>query len=268
MSPNLGDLRARYSRPLSAGGTFEYKCRKSVEGAWEDIARFALVYWERVNKPWKDATPKAVEKEYEELEAALTALIVAMKGLSSKAMGLAWDLSREGAKEEKGYPPTKSIREHIEVRLNRDPIHDAWAKCDGNSWFIEHVSRELRDLTRKGENHKDLKGLLDDRNRLFDWGRLRELPHAVRIAQHLRARATSIKMERSPLGRAGTWTDDQAENDPKGVLCRAIRDALVDRKLFKTHAGPIAREIFIWAHPDLPEEKWPSVKFFGGRYLK
>lgn len=291
-SPDIEELKARFSRHLVSGGSFEPKYRKTVEICLQDIIRVAIQYWEIKNKPWKDSSPKDVEKEYEALVHALEETIRAMNGLSHKAMNLAWDLSLKVAEEEKAHPLMGSGRDRLPQLLLRekcDPIRDSWCRCNGDSWFTEHISKELRNLNRRIKPREDDNGkivppagmpantkelvkyqnqLKDARKRHFDWGRLRELPHVLRIAQHLRTVAAGIKEDRTKLGFGGTWGEGIWETDPEGALCRAIRDVLVDRQCFKTHAGAIAREIYLWVNPNLPENEWPIVQYFGKRRLR
>ena len=265
---DLDELHQRYFR---ARGSFEPRCRKTVETCWEGISRVALSYWEVVNQPWEDATPRTVEKEYDALACAATSMIVAMRGLSSKAVSLAWEFSHQFVAAEEGYPANGTQSDRINWSLSRNPLHSAWARCEGDKWFTQHVSRELRELAREyrvGRIPKNLEPLLGDQKRRFDWGRLRELEHVVTVAKHLQGIAAKVKEDRTKLGIGSSWSAGVRESDPVGVLCRGIRDVIIENKGFKTHSGPISREIYIWADSTLKEEDWPSAMYFGKRRLK
>ena len=265
-TPNLDDLKGRFFLSYKDGGTFDPKCRKTVEACWDEISRVALQYWEGTKKPWKEATPKKVEEEYEELAKATERMIEAMKGLSNKAMGLPWDFAKKIRKEVKSVERQEALTGNTDIRWKRSPMQNAWARCNGQAWFLDHSSREMRNEKFEGSVHDHIAP--DQWSQIIDWGRLRELTHVQRLAEHFQAQAKAIKEEQASRGAGWAWGTDPWEVKPDGVLCRRIREVLVERGLKRSHARLIGYEIYMWADPDRPEADQISIHYFGVKSLR
>jgi hypothetical protein len=118
------------------------------------------------------------------------------------------------------------------------------------------------------ETHENGKFIRSKWDKICDGKKVREIIQIRTLAEHFKATAGAIKKERTKKGVGGTWGKDIWEEDPVGTMCRRVEMALINNKQFKTHANAIAREIYIWAHPELQEEDWPSAEYFGKRRLR
>ena len=266
-SPNLEDLRDMCSRPMKSGGRLEPKHRKSVEACWDGISTVAFQYLSWISKPWPHATPKEAEGEWDDVATAANELMNALRRLSTKSLGLAWGFSKQVAKKKPGNSFAAALSPQC-----ADPLEEAWIGCNGFEWFLKGIPREMRKegpgmrfRSDAHENQKFIKSRWDD---ICDGKGVRQLSQVRTLAEHFKGGAAAIKEKRTKEGFGATWGKDPWEEDPEGTMCRGVRQMLRDNNQYTTHANAIAREIYIWAHPDMPEDKWPTAVYFGVRRLK
>lgn len=268
--PNLNGLRESCSRTLKDGGRLHFKYQKAVVECWDGIARVAAHYWQWINKPWTPATPKQAEKEWEKVRSATNDLMSALRQLSAKSFELAIDLNEQVSKKK----PRQDITDGLHQVLSQGDglAEKAWLECDGSMWFLEHMPREVR---RTGPTErlviatpKDRKRLQAEWNKVCDGDNIGQLHQVQILAQYFSCKAAAIKNERAKAGFGGTWAKDEWQEDPIGAMSREVQSVLLKSGQPKTYTNAIALEIHLWAHPDLPEEKWPSPEYFAVRRLK